>query len=262
VRFVISNTNLKCTIDAFSCAGSTRDNNEDAIVHDAAHGLAVLADGMGGHNAGEVASQRTVEGVIKRLQDYLGKHVGVPTIDEAREQLKKVIADINFALFDEANSIPAYAGMGCTLVVVWLVRVQALIANIGDSRCYLLRNRKLIQVTRDHSFVQFQMDNELISEAEVQGGNVKNYLLRSVGTAKKVSADFFVLDLELGDVLLAVSDGMTEALNYDALQDRVLEAIDSPSPAKMLASMAIESGSRDNVSIQCIFFGHDELAKY
>ena len=151
--------------------------------------------------------------------------------------------------------------MGCTLVVVWMVKAQALIANIGDSRCYHMRNRKLTQVTRDHSFVRFQLDNGLLSEAEVLGGNVKNYLLRSVGTAKKVSADYFVLDLEPGDVLLAVTDGMTEAVNHEALQVKVLEAMDSPNPAHALVTMAIESGSRDNVSVQCICVGDVELIK-
>jgi protein phosphatase len=147
--------------------------------------------------------------------------------------------------------------MGCTLVVVWLVQEQALIANVGDSRCYHLRGGTLSQITRDHSFVQFQLDNGLISEADARGSERKNYLLRSVGTATKVSADFFAVDLDPGDVLLSVSDGMTEALGHEALQGIVLEAMRSPQPAQALVKAAIDSGSRDNVSVQFIRVGQN-----
>ena len=243
---------LKCRVDAYSCSGSKRADNQDAIAHDEARGLSVLADGMGGHNAGDVASRLVVESLLGQIQDYLRSHPSDPTLDEAREQLKYLIAEVNQALFQQASSAPELEGMGCTLVVVWLVRTQVLIANIGDSRCYHLRQQVLKQVTRDHSFVQFQLDHGLISEAEVQQGQFKNYLLRSVGTSKKVSTDFFVLDLEPGDVLLAVSDGMTETLDHEAVQRAVIQVMDGPRPALGLVTAALHSGSCDNISVQFI----------
>lgn len=248
---------LKCVIDSHTDAGSTRADNEDAIAHIEAKGVAVLADGMGGHNAGGVASRQTVAAVLKRIENYLDSRRGTPTIDEAREQLHGAIAEQNRFLFEEAANLPGHEGMGCTLVVVWLVQAQALVANVGDSRCYHLRNGTLSQVTRDHSFVQFQLDHGLVSEEDVRGGQCKNYLLRAVGTANKVAADFFALDLEPGDVLLAVSDGVTEKFRHEALQGKVLEALSSPQPARALVQAAMDSGSRDNVSVQFIQVGPD-----
>lgn len=212
----------------------------------------MLADGMGGHNAGGVASRRTVDAVLGHIENYLCSHQATPTIDEAREQLKCAISEQNQALLQEAATVPDHEGMGCTLVVVWVVQTQALIANVGDSRCYYLRSDTLTQITRDHSFVQFQLDHGLVSEDEARSGQCKNYLLRSVGTAENVSVDFFVFDLQPGDVLLTVSDGVTQMLGQEALKDKVLEALASTQPARTLVKAAMDSGSSDNVSVQFI----------
>lgn len=249
---------LKCIIDSYTDAGTTCAGNEDAIAHIESKGVAVLADGLGGHKAGDVASRRTVDGVLSRIDNYLDSRSGAPTLDEAQERLKVAIAEQNHAIFEQAGTVPGHEGMGCTLVVVWLVQKQALVANIGDSRCYHLRKQVLTQVTRDHSFIQFQLDYGLVSEEEARTGQSKNYLLRSVGAADKVVADFFVVDLEPGDILLAASDGMTQTLCQDTLQDKVLEAMKSPQPARALVTAAMDSGSRDNVSVQVIKVGPDE----
>lgn len=127
---------MTCTIDSFSDVGISRTSNEDAIEQAADLGIAVLADGMGGHNAGEVASRQTVQGLVKGLTAYLESCQGKVELDAAREQLKLLIAQQNTAVFDQAQTDTSLEGMGCTLVVVCLLKSQALIANVGDSRCY------------------------------------------------------------------------------------------------------------------------------
>ena len=243
---------MNCTIDAYSDRGSTRAENEDAVAQNPELGIAVLADGMGGHNAGDVASRKTVDALLASMEAYLDSRLEPPTLDEARDHLTAAIAEQNRAIFDEAASVPALEGMGCTLVVTWLLDAQALVANVGDSRCYHLRDQTLTQVTRDHSFVQFQIDNGLISETEARSGGCKNYLLRSIGSSAKVSVDFFVVDLAVGDILLAVSDGITEAFDHPTLHAALLEALRSNHPSRTLVEAAVKAGSRDNVSAQLI----------
>ena len=239
---------MKCTIDSLSDVGISRSGNEDAIGQNAQLGIAVLCDGMGGHNAGEVASSQTVQSLVKGLSRYLESNTDKAELDAVRDHLKVLIAQQNKALFDQAQADSRLQGMGCTLVVVCVLKSQALIANVGDSRCYHFRKGFLNQVTRDHSFVQFQLDQGLITEAEAHSGQAKNYLLRSVGTSVKVSVDFFVIDIQPGDTLLTCSDGLTEALSNEQLQDEVKQALTTDQPAHTLVQAALAAGSRDNVS--------------
>jgi PPM family protein phosphatase len=240
------------TVDAHTNVGSTRKNNEDAIAHSAENGIAVLADGMGGHNAGEVASQQTTQALMEGLVGYLRAHKVSPEPEEAQRFLKALIASQNKTLYALANSNLAYEGMGCTLVVAWLLDNQALIANVGDSRCYHLSHGVLKQITRDHSFLQFQLDHELISLEEARSGKTKNYLLRAMGTAEKIAPDFFLIDLQAGDVLLTCTDGLTEAFNNQQLLEKIAEALHAPLPSQELVKYAIDAGSRDNISVQLI----------
>mgnify|MGYP003947149367 CR=1 FL=1 len=246
---------MNITIFAATDVGSTRAGNEDAIAHSMTHGFAVLADGMGGHNAGEVASQQAIESVRDGILSFLGERQSSPTLDEARGFLKTHIQEQNGALYALAGSNLSYAGMGCTLVVVWLIAEQALIANVGDSRCYHLSQGVLKQVTRDHSFVQFQLDHGLITQDESKSDQAKNYLLRAMGTSNKVSPDFFVSDLQSGDVLVTCSDGLTEELSNEQLREKIVEALRCDQPAQALVKAAIDAGSRDNISVQLIHIG-------
>lgn len=240
------------SITAQTDTGMVRANNEDAIAQNSSLGIAVLADGMGGHNAGEVASQQTVENILKGIAEYVELLDGELSIELARNHLKQLITQQNSDLFHQASTVDAYRGMGCTLVVIWLIGAQALVANVGDSRCYHFRDGLLTQITRDHSFVQFQLDHGLVSEEDIRTGEVKNQLLRAMGTESKVSADFFTVDLQPNDLLLSCSDGLTECLNNDALQDKLIQLSSSEQLEKDLVQIAIEAGSTDNISVQIV----------
>jgi PPM family protein phosphatase len=249
---------MKNSITAQTDTGVVRANNEDAISQNSKLGIAVLADGMGGHNAGEVASQQTVENILKGIEEYIELLDGELSVDLARSQLKLLIARQNSDLFYQASTVDAYEGMGCTLVVIWLIGAQALVANVGDSRCYHCRDGLLVQITRDHSFAQFQLDHGLISEEDVRTGQVKNQLLRAMGTESKVSPDFFTVDLQANDLLLSCSDGITECLNNETLQDKLIQFASSEQLEKELVNAAIEAGGTDNISVQIVRIG-DEL---
>lgn len=246
---------MKNSITAQTDTGTVRANNEDAIAQNHVHGIAVLADGMGGHNAGEVASQQTVENILKGIEEYVELLDSELSIDLARNHLKQLITQQNSDLFQQASTVDAYEGMGCTLVVIWLIGAQALVANVGDSRCYHFRDGLLTQITRDHSFAQFQLDHGLISEEDIRTGEVKNQLLRAMGTESKVSADFFIADLQPNDLLLSCSDGLTECLNNDTLQDKLIQFAGSEQLEKDLVNAAIEAGSTDNISVQIVRIG-------
>ncbi len=261
VNLNASKITMKTFITAQTDTGTVRANNEDAIAQNSSLGIAVLADGMGGHNAGEVASQQTVENILKGIAEYVKLLEGELSIDLARNQLKQLITRQNSDLFQQASTVDAYEGMGCTLVVIWLIGAQALVANVGDSRCYHFRDGLLTQITRDHSFVQFQLDHGLLSEEDIRTGEAKNQLLRAMGTESKVSADLFIVDLQANDLLLSCSDGLTECLNNDTLQDKLIQFSSSEQLENDLVNAAIEAGSADNISVQIVRIG-DEIENY
>ncbi len=233
--------------------GVERSANEDAVGEDIELRLAVLADGMGGHNAGEVASRETVQAVLDGIRRLCLGNISVD-VAQAQEILQRLIADHNVRLFERAGSSTDLNGMGCTLVVVWVIGMQAIVAHVGDSRCYHWRASEgpLFQITRDHTFVQFQLDHGLIEPSEVGTSAAKNYLTRSIGTSKKVKPDFHLLDLSADDVLVSCSDGLTEAADTARLAELMPQALACADPAKFLVDYAKEHGSRDNITVQVL----------
>ena len=230
--------------------GNTRSENQDCVYANAPLGLAILADGMGGHNGGEVASQRTVFGVAELLEDQLAGEIA----DSAALSglIDGAIREQNRRLFGQAQDDPRLHGMGCTLVVVVIRQGRALIANIGDSRAYLFRDGRLVQITTDHSLVQAQIDSGLITEEEAAESNAKNMLTRAVGVAADVKPDFFEARLQPGDWLMTCSDGMLQCHRPAELQAEMAKAVCRDDPARYLVELAVAAGSTDNVSVQVL----------
>lgn len=239
--------------------GCVRANNEDAVLVDAAHGLAVLADGMGGYNAGEVASAMAVEQVARELAAWLEAHgASAPAHDRCRAM--EVAADnANRAIFEAAHVQPDYAGMGTTLVLALLQGQQLLLGHAGDSRAYRWRQGELQQLTRDHSLLQEQLDAGLITPAEAAVSGYRSLVTRALGVEDTVLLDTRVLDWRAGDRLLLCSDGLTDMLE-DADIARIL-AQDGPleAPARRLVEQAKANGGRDNISV--ILMRTEEMIK-
>ena len=238
--------------------GMVRSHNEDSIATDAEIGLAVLADGMGGYNAGEVASgiatalisSETREALVRQARHEVDRATGSPF---ATKLLADIIAKANTSIFQSANSQPQYAGMGTTLVVALFCNNQMTIAHIGDSRCYRQRGGKLEQVTRDHSLLQEQIDSGLLTKEAAKRSQNKNLVTRALGIEPAVEAEIHTYPAQEGDIYLICSDGLNDMVEDEDIE-MTLGALGAnlQLAAEQLVQMANDNGGRDNISVVLI----------
>ncbi len=228
--------------------GRARSNNEDAVAVDAACGLAVLADGMGGYNAGEVASRMATTLVSEELGAWLG-NAGAASDAEVRRVMELTVERANLAIHDAARSNPAYAGMGTTLVVCVLRDSRLLLGHVGDSRAYRWRDGRLAQITRDHSLLQEQIDAGLVTPEQALSASNRNLVTRAVGVDPTVQVELREHQVMPGDVLLLCSDGLSDMIDDDAIADVLArhDAIDAAGAA--LIEEANAAGGRDNIAV-------------
>jgi serine/threonine protein phosphatase PrpC len=229
--------------------GMVRSHNEDSISADATSGLAVLADGMGGYNAGEVASGIAVAMISAELKKALS--AGNDLDAAAAERLVGEHAvRANNAIFQAAQSQAQYAGMGTTLVVALWHDNSLVVGHIGDSRLYRFRGNKLEQVTRDHSLLQEQIDSGLITKAQARHSQNKNLVTRAVGIDPEVEAEVHSYPVEAGDIYLLCSDGLNDMVT-DEDMELTLSSLQAnlPLAAAQLVQQANDNGGRDNVSV-------------
>jgi serine/threonine protein phosphatase PrpC len=230
-------------------AGRARSNNEDAVAFDAASALAVLADGMGGYNAGEVASQMATSFICTELGRWLTEAHDNANGPEVRRAMDICVDNANRAIFNAANSNPQYAGMGTTLVVAVFRDAQLLIGHVGDSRAYRLRGRRLEQITRDHSLLQEQIDAGLITPEQAAFSANKNLVTRAVGVEDTVALDIHPHEVQPGDVYLLCSDGLSDMLDDPSIAHLLLTNADLASACAALIDAANEAGGKDNISV-------------
>jgi len=229
--------------------GRARRNNEDSVAVDEAGRIAVLADGMGGYNAGEVASGMASE----RVKDELGlrlKALGpTPSESEMKSALLDAVDSANREVYDAAMSHPEYAGMGTTLVVAVYRGERLWLGHIGDSRGYRFRNGDLEQLTRDHSLLQEQIDAGLITAEQAAYSMHKNLVTRAVGVDELVDLEIHDYPVEPGDLLLMCSDGLSDMLSDEQIE-QLLRTNDSlPAAGAMLVQAANAAGGRDNIAV-------------
>jgi protein phosphatase len=236
-------------------AGMVRAHNEDSIGTDSSIGLAVLADGMGGYNAGEVASGIAVALVTKETRDTVAQILPFEK-DRTSGQLmavsilRNVIGRANTSIFQAAGSQPQYAGMGTTLVVALLCDNQISVGHVGDSRLYRLRGAELTQLTRDHSLLQEQIDSGMITKEMARRSQNKNLVTRAVGIEPEVEADINTFEAKEGDMYLLCSDGLNDMVeDEDILLTLSSLQANLPLAASQLVQMANDNGGRDNISV-------------
>jgi serine/threonine protein phosphatase PrpC len=236
--------------------GRTRSNNEDSVVIDEPVGLAVLADGMGGYNAGEVASGMATAFIRSELGRWL-LDAGEKTTDlDVRRAMDLCVDNANRAIFNAANANPQYHGMGTTLVVASFRPQRLLLGHIGDSRCYRWRAGRLTQLTRDHSLLQEQIDAGLITPEQAAFSGHKNLVTRAMGVEDIVLLETHLHVVEPEDLYLMCSDGLSDMLG-DAEIAAVLENQASLSEAgHALVTAANEAGGRDNIAVILIAAQH------
>ena len=229
--------------------GRARSNNEDSVTTDDAVALAVLADGMGGYNAGEVASNMATSFIKSELGRWLREASSQASDAEVRRAMDICVDNANRAIFNAANTNPQYAGMGTTLVLAVFRDNRVLLGHVGDSRCYRLREGKLQQITRDHSLLQEQIDAGLITPEQAAFSANKNLVTRAVGVEDTVLLETHQHDVLEGDVFLMCSDGLSDMLD-DAGILQVLQQHDSlESGTRALIDAANDAGGKDNISV-------------
>jgi len=231
-----------------SCAGNTdvgvvRSGNEDSFLLDCSRGLFIVADGMGGHAAGEVASEMAVSIIATELGNLRGMSDG-----EAATRMRSAIRKANAAIFERTLAEHDKRGMGTTTTVMVLFSRRYLIGQVGDSRAYLLREGDLLQLTKDHSYVQEQVDAGLLTPEQARTHPYSNVITRCVGANEDVAPDIYFGNLEQGDRVLLASDGLTGMLEDQQLHD-ILAAEENPETAvnKMIAD-ANHRGGLDNIT--------------
>lgn len=248
---------LASTLEIASCTdpGVVRSHNEDSIVSDAVMGLAVLADGMGGYNAGEVASGMATTVIASEMESSL-KRLRPFDVDTAsgrpfgHQLLLEHIAKANTSIYQAAQSQPQYSGMGTTLVAGLFYDNVVAFAHIGDSRAYRLRNGEFTQITKDHSLLQEQIDSGMITAEQARYSHNKNLVTRALGIDPMVDTELKQYDTRPGDIYLLCSDGLNDMVSDEDI-GATLEALSAnlKLAAQQLVQMANDNGGRDNVSV-------------
>ncbi len=235
--------------------GVVSSHNEDSVFADARLGLAIIADGMGGYNAGEVASGMATTRLAADLDRVISSSAlqaacqAGDTATIERHLLNEVSA-ANFAVFHAAASSSRYAGMGTTLVLAWFHNNRMTVAHVGDSRLYRLRGDEFALLTRDHSLLQEQLDSGMITPEEARYAGNRNLVTRALGVDPAVDVEIGTFDVSRGDIVLLCSDGLNDMVEDEeiALALRTLGG-NLQLAADHLVQLANDNGGRDNVSV-------------
>lgn len=245
--------------DAFgiSDVGCIRELNEDCFCiqgfekidgKEQSPGFCVLADGMGGHNAGEVASQNAVKFAAEELNRFLNERNGeIPAV------LNNAVALANERVYTMAKKNPIHSGMGTTVVAAY-IDDAAYIANVGDSRAYAVRDNNIVQITTDHSVVAELVMSGTITQEEARRHPRKNIITRAVGTDESVRTDIFEYNYTAGDMLIICSDGLTTMLEDREILGIVKRNKTAEETAVSLVNAAKDCGGLDNITVICIRF--------
>lgn len=231
---------------AITDIGRKRELNEDYIYTSgqpigALPNLFIVADGMGGHKAGDYASMHTVDRFVEVIRE-LGEEHGV------QDAINEAVTAANAYIYQRSRENSNLSGMGTTLVLASCIGNEAIVANIGDSRLYLV-NDVMTQITRDHSLVEEMVTLGGIDREMARNHPDKNIITRAVGVKEKVAADFFEVDLTKGDKLLLCSDGLTNMLRDEEIYQIIQNNKELEQAAKALVDAANENGGRDNIAV-------------
>ena len=227
-----------------SDCGRVRGHNEDTFRIDSERGLFVVADGMGGHAGGEVASALAVETVFRSLS---GGREGESVSCDA-QALRAAIELANTTVYQDARINPLRKGMGTTLTCMCRDRCQVYLGHVGDSRAYRLRGQELLQLTRDHTWVDMQVRAGMLSRHEAEHDRMRHVLVRSLGTQPGIEPDIVAVDAEPQDRFLLCSDGLSDLVDHDDLRDILAGDGTLAEIARRLVEKANAAGGRDNIT--------------
>ena len=243
---------MKPTLSYEFCAltdtGRVRANNEDAVAIDEAAQLVVLADGMGGYNAGEIASHMAATYIGGEMARWLAQ-AGKPAAGDVRSALEACVDNANHAIFGASLANPQYRGMGTTLVAGVFAGNRLILGHIGDSRCYRLRAGELRQLTRDHSWLQEQIDAGLLTPEQAAVSGQRNLVTRALGVDSAVQIEVNEFPVEPQDLFIFCSDGLTDMVQDEDLAMLARQPIPLADKARHMVTLANTLGGRDNISV-------------
>jgi protein phosphatase len=244
---------LRCV--GLTDTGKVREHNEDTIAFDADIGLLVLADGMGGYNAGEVASGIAVKTIVNLVRESVDRQ-DLKALDRESGMsrpsiiLRDAIHRANKIIYQTARTQPNCEGMGTTVVSMLFFDNRASIAHVGDSRLYRLRSDKFEQVTMDHSLLQELVDRGFYSAEEAQRAANKNYVTRALGVEPNVDVEVQEVPVQKGDYYALCSDGLSDMVEDDDMHLTLTTfGANLDTVAKQLIQLANDNGGRDNISV-------------
>lgn len=244
----------KIIISGLTHQGLVRDHNEDSIGSESDMGLLVLADGMGGHKGGEVASALAVDTILSQLKKSLvdikpGQIDDTTGYCQESMAIERAIKEANSVIYQASKNNIQYEGMGTTVVVLLLYDNRLTVAHVGDSRLYRMRNSILEQLTRDHTLLQELVDRGFYTKQEARKSLNKNLVTRAVGVNPTVDIDLLEDIAITDDIFLLCSDGLTDMIDDDLIEGTILNYRDDlEKTAKELVNQANQHGGKDNVS--------------
>ncbi len=240
---------LKVEAGAQTDVGLVRRSNQDSFGSDERFGLYVVCDGMGGAAAGDVASHLATETFLAIARQEL-ERLGAQNTEASRHALRRAAVAANRAVVEHAWFNPKFRGMGSTLVAARLAGEAVTLVNVGDSRAYLVRERSIQQLTRDHSYVAEQVRLGLMTEAEAETSSMQSVITRAIGADGDVHPDLYDVTLQPGDTLLLTSDGLTRHVQEAELAGLIADTVAQPpeETCRQLIALAKERGGSDNIT--------------
>lgn len=231
--------------------GKQRDSNEDAFKIDHENNLFIVADGMGGHKAGEVASQQAIE-MISTALGAIPLQSRTDTRINIEQQLYQVLRNSSTKILKMAKENPDYQGMGCTVVVALLEGKTLHTAHVGDARCYICNPKEIVQLGYDHSFVAEAIKEGKMTREEARLSDLKNQITMAIGSPKAIEPEYVKRVLSSGDRVLLCSDGLWDMLSDDNIHQIVMSLNDAKSVCEKLVKAANDAGGHDNITVVVI----------
>ncbi|HOJ11257.1 MAG TPA: Stp1/IreP family PP2C-type Ser/Thr phosphatase [Clostridiales bacterium] len=231
--------------------GMVREINEDScnVIFGSSKMKAafIIADGMGGHNAGEVASRMAVEYISEKINEAEKDF----SEDGVCQFLISTIKEANDIIFKKSNAPGPFSGMGTTLIIAVFFAERVYIGHVGDSRVYVIRNNGIQQLTTDHSYVEELIKNGSLSRVEAENHPQKHVITRAIGCFEDVEADIYTYDIHTDDTFVLCTDGLTNMLSDDIIKSIIIQSDDPQSACAELVEKANKSGGNDNITL-CI----------
>ena len=235
-------------IGAISHTGLIREINEDSyFVSEDTMNLFIVADGMGGHKAGEVASSLAIDSVKSFIQNHIPKAVG-NSDESVCKIIEEAIFEANTRVFKESIQEERYQGMGTTITMA-LIQSKMFIGHIGDSRAYLIRDGEITQITQDHSLVAELLKNGTITEKEAKAHPQRNIITRALGTEENILVDVYTIELLQGDIIVLCSDGLSNLVDPVEIKESLMNSRSMQVGCEHLVALANERGGHDNITI-------------